>query len=113
MQWYDVMMLCYAWGNVGKPCYEPQLRSISKTYKKLSKPCYEPQLRTINKTCKKLSKPCYESQLRTINKTCKKLKCQITSMQIVKLEGTQVTQEKPLEFRPAWGLGITLFQFVG
>ena len=69
------MMLCYAWSNVGKPCYE--------------------------------------SRLRTVNKTCKKLKCQITSMQIVKLEGTQVTQEKPLEFRPAWGLGITLFQFVG
>ena len=28
-----------------------------------------------------------------------KLKCQITSMQIVKLEGTQVTQDKSLGFK--------------
>ena len=87
-------MLCYVWGNVGKTCYESHLR-------------------TVNKTCEKLSKPCYESQLRTANKTRKKLKCQTTSMQIVKYEGTQVIQEKPLRFRPAWGLGITLLKLVG
>ena len=69
------MMSCYAWGEVGKSCYE--------------------------------------SHLRTANKTCKRLKCQTTSMQIVKYEGTQVTQEKPLEFKPAWGLGITLLKLVG
>ena len=106
-------MSCYAWGDVGKPCYESQLRTINRPCKKFSILCYESQLRTINKTCKRSSKPCYESQLRTINKTCKKLKCQITSMQVVKLEGTQVTQDKPLEFRPAWGLGITLLKLVG
>ena len=31
-------------------------------------------------------------------------------MQVVKYESTQVTPH-PLEFRPAWGLGTTLFQF--
>ena len=67
MQWYDVMMLCYAWRNIGKPCYE--------------------------------------SRLRTVNKTCKKLKCQITSMQVVKYEGTQVTQDKPLGFKASMGSG--------
>ena len=74
MQWYDGMMLCYAWSDV--------------------------------------SEPCYESRLRTANKPYKKLMCQITNMQVVKYESTQVTPQ-PLEFRPAWGLGITLFQFVG
>ena len=51
-----------------------------------------------------VSRPCNESQLRIINKTCKKLKYQITSMQVVKYESTQVTPQ-PLEFRPAWGMG--------
>ena len=78
------MMSCYAWGDVGKPCYESQLRTINRPCKKFSILCYESQLRTINKTCKRFSKPCYESRLRTVNKTCKKLTCQITSMQVVK-----------------------------
>ena len=126
------MMSCYAWGDVGKPCYESQLRTINrpckkfsilcyesqlrainKTCKRSSKPCYESQLRTINKTCKKFGKPCHESQLRTINKTCKQFMCQLTSMQIGKYKGTQVTQKKPLEFRLAWGLGITLLELGG
>ena len=34
------------------------------------------------------------------------------TVQVVQAESTQVTPQ-PLEFRPAWGSGITLFQFVG
>ena len=37
MQWYDGMMLCYAWSDVSRPCNESQLRTINKT-------CKEPML---------------------------------------------------------------------
>ena len=35
MQWYDGMMLCYAWSDVSTPCYKPGLRTVNKTCKEL------------------------------------------------------------------------------
>ena len=39
--------------------------------------------------------------------------CQITSMQVVKYEGTQVTQEKALEFKASMGSGYYPFEVGG
>ena len=43
-----------------------------------------------------MDKPCYESRLRTVNKTCMELMLSDNkNMQVVKFEGTQVTQDNP------------------